>query len=109
MPLLVLLSDVRRRMETGRLQYQFPGLDTILGPEGADVWSRLPFHLLIPRNKGKTRQSTGNSHLTKCPKLEDSALTLGGLKDHPSMDATANAPSPGYDRQTDTITIWIGE
>lgn len=101
-----ILSTVRHHMENGPLHYTFAGLDVVLEASGSEAWNQLPFLVLMPRNKGKVRATSGNIHLERASAWAD--LTLAGLKNHPSMLGTKRMPSPAYDVQANTVTMWIG-
>lgn len=104
-PLVEMFIYIRDQMETGPFAYEFSGLDTVL-QLATTPWTALPFHVLLPRDRGKPRKSTGNMHLEKAQPFTE--LTLRGLMTHRSMLGIGKMASPALDETTNTMSVWIG-
>ncbi|KAG9016295.1 hypothetical protein FRB90_003399 [Tulasnella sp. 427] len=76
-PISTLFDLILRKMTTEPFYYRFEDLEEITARDGASLWERLPFFILVPTNKGTPRPTTGAIHLDLLPEFKP--LTLGGL------------------------------
>ncbi|KAG8937430.1 hypothetical protein FRC00_005667 [Tulasnella sp. 408] len=87
-PIAALLELILMRMTSEPFCYRFEDLEVITGRDGASIWERLPFFILVPTNKGTPRTTTGTIHLDVLPEFRP--LTLGGLTEVKKVKDAAN-------------------
>ncbi|KIO29200.1 hypothetical protein M407DRAFT_6294 [Tulasnella calospora MUT 4182] len=87
-PIAALLEVILTRMTSEPFCYRFEDLEVITGRDGASIWERLPFFILVPTNKGTPRTTTGTIHLDVLPEFRP--LTLGGLTEVKKVKDAAN-------------------